>query len=127
MLSPNEIMLNVNEIDSEKINTNFSLDGLFVNFNSDLNTTNTKVVKFDINTHIVTLSENIPADATRVIIGNLPYTYTYPNIEQFYIKLLENGNFNGVDDYILDFSSFNKMKIIILELFVIFCVFTKKN
>ena len=115
MLSPNEIMLNVNEIDSEKINTNFSLDGLFVNFNSDLNTTNTKVVKFDINTHIVTLSENIPADATRVIIGNLPYTYTYPNIEQFYIKLLENGNFNGVDDYILDFcirEDNNKLRIV---------------
>ena len=113
-LSPNQIKLDVSDIDSQKINTNYSLNGLFVNFNSDSNTTNTTVLQFDINTHVVTLSENVPLDATRVIIGNLPYTFLYPNITEFYRKLLKNGNFNGDLDYILDFcvrEDNNKLRI----------------
>jgi hypothetical protein len=59
-------------IDTNKINSDYSLNGLFINFNSDSNTGNNKVISFNFATRTVTCSEPIPINATRVIIGNLP-------------------------------------------------------
>ena len=104
-ISPNKILLNPSLIDRNKINTIFSLHGLFVNFNSDNNNIDNTVTYFeisdDLTTYTVTLSSNVPLDATDVIIGNLHYQYRTPSIDEFYRKILRN--FNCSIDYVLDF------------------------
>lgn len=105
-ISPNKILLNSLLIDRNKINSIFSLHGLFVNFNSDNNNINNTVTYFeisaDLTTYTVTLSSDVPLDATYVIIGNLHYQYR-TSIQDFYRKILEYGNFKCDRAYVLDF------------------------
>lgn len=77
-------------INQNEINSNFSLDGLFINFNSDMNTGNTKVISFNFSTKEVTCSEPIPADANNVIIGNLTHAIIEPS--HFYKQIVESLN-----------------------------------
>jgi len=78
----NKIIL-TDPVDPDLINSNFSLTGLFINFNSDVNTGTNKVIDFEFSTRTVTCSEPIPVDATNVIIGNLRY-YIIEEPSKFY-------------------------------------------
>lgn len=82
-------------IDRTKINTKFSLDGLYVNFNTDNNSTTNRVYKLDNTTLTVTLTEDIPFGASSVIIGSLPYQYQYQSIKEFYINIINVNEFNN--------------------------------
>lgn len=70
-------------VNTDLINSNFSLTGLFINFNSDVNTGTNKVIDFEFSKRTVTCSEPIPVDASNVIIGNLLY-YIIEEPSQFY-------------------------------------------
>lgn len=86
-------------INPNKINSNFSLDGLYVNFNKSINTTSNRVHAFNLSTLTVTLTEDIgiynPFVTERVIIGTLPYYYRHPSPDSFYDSILSDSHFNG--------------------------------
>lgn len=93
--SPKEIEL-IDNIDTAKINSNFSLDGLYVNFNTYDNNINNMVSGFDLITRTVTFTENIPVGATRVLISNLIYQYQYRTTREFYNNIvMDNSIYNG--------------------------------
>jgi hypothetical protein len=93
--SPKEIEL-IDNIDTAKINSNFSLDGLYVNFNTDNNDIDNKVSGFDLITRTVTFTKNIPAGATRVLISNLIYQYQYRTTRDLYYNIVMNNSiYNG--------------------------------
>jgi len=80
----------IGPINQNEINSDFSLNGLFINFNSDINTGNNKVISFNFSTREVTCSEPIPADANNVIIGNLTHAIIEPL--HFYKQIIESFN-----------------------------------
>lgn len=92
-------------INPDKINTNFSLEGLYVNFNNDNNTTSNRVHAFEFRTLTVTLTEDVsiynPFVIERVIIGTLPYYFRYPNPLGFYNNILADSYFNDCNRHLI--------------------------
>lgn len=92
--SPTQIVLTDN-IDA-KINSNFSLNGSYVYFNTYDNNINNRVSGFDFTTKTLTFTENIPVGASRVLISNLIYQFQYRTTREFYNNIVMDSNLYNV-------------------------------